>query len=94
MFFYANSYSNLSQINEPTHLDLFLTAIFISGPVSLVAGVMLTARLELMSSSSITVIAGIDGLTRLLIAGYHCYEEKIEQYTSYLPAFSAAVPLS
>lgn len=47
--------------------------------------------LELMSVYAITVIIGIVGLTMLLIAGYQSYEEKVEQYTPYLPAFSAAV---
>lgn len=47
--------------------------------------------LELMSVYALTVIVGIVGLTMLLIAGYHRYEERVEQYTPYLPAFSAAV---
>ncbi|MFH5799013.1 hypothetical protein [Haladaptatus sp. CMAA 1911] len=47
--------------------------------------------LELMSAYAITVIVGIVGLTMLLIAGYHRYEERVERYTPYLPAFSAAV---
>ena len=47
--------------------------------------------LELMSAYAITVIVGIVSLTMLLIAGYHKYEERVEQYTPYLPAFSAAV---
>ncbi|MFT4922759.1 MAG: nickel/cobalt exporter [Haloarculaceae archaeon] len=47
--------------------------------------------LELMSAYAITVIVGIVGLTMLLIAGYQHYEETVEQYTPYLPAFSAAV---
>jgi nickel/cobalt exporter len=47
--------------------------------------------LELMSAYAITVILGIVGLTMLLIAGYHHSEERIEQYTPYLPVFSAAV---
>ena len=47
--------------------------------------------LELMSAYAITVIAGIVGLTMLLIAGYQHYEETVERYTPYLPAFSAAV---
>jgi len=44
-----------------------------------------------MSAYAITVIIGIAGLTMLLIAGYQHYEEKVERYTPYLPAFSAAV---
>jgi ABC-type nickel/cobalt efflux system permease component RcnA len=47
--------------------------------------------LELMSAYALTVIAGIVGLTMLLIAGYQHSEEKVEQYTPYLPAFSATV---
>jgi nickel/cobalt exporter len=47
--------------------------------------------LELMSAYAITVIVGIVGLTMLLIAGYQHYEEKVEQYTPYLPAFSAVI---
>jgi hypothetical protein len=47
--------------------------------------------LELMSAYALTVIFGIVGLTMLLIAGYHRHEEKVEKYTPYLPAFSAAV---
>lgn len=50
-----------------------------------------TYCLELMSAYAITVIAGIVGLTMLLIAGYERFEEKVEQYTPYLPAFSASV---
>lgn len=193
VFFYAKAYFNLTQVNEPIPIDLFPTTIFIGGPVSLVAGVLLIALgireyfyghshgthgddhghnhahdhdhsyghghshdhdesgllarvkgfipfvrghshshgdldevadrglfgiawfafvlgfaheeefeiialcagsnycLELMSVYVITVIVGIVGLTMLLIAGYHHYEETVEQYTPYLPAFSAAV---
>lgn len=47
--------------------------------------------LELMSAYAITVIVGIVGLTMLLIAGYQHSEERVEKYTPYLPAFSAAV---
>lgn len=47
--------------------------------------------LELMSAYALTVIAGIVTLTLLMVAGYQHYEEKVEQYTPYLPAFSAAV---
>ncbi|ADJ15254.1 hypothetical protein C497_13321 [Halalkalicoccus jeotgali B3] len=47
--------------------------------------------LELMSAYAITVIVGIVGLTMPLIAGYQHSEERIETYTPYLPAFSAAV---
>jgi len=47
--------------------------------------------LELMSAYAITVIVGIVGLTMLLIAGYQHSQERVEQYTPYLPAFSAVV---
>jgi nickel/cobalt exporter len=47
--------------------------------------------LELMSAYAVTVILGIVTLTLLLVAGYQRYEEKVERYTPYLPAFSAAV---
>jgi hypothetical protein len=47
--------------------------------------------LELMSAYALTVIVGIVGLTMLLIAGYEHFEEVVEQYTPYLPAFSATV---
>lgn len=47
--------------------------------------------LELMSAYALTVIIGIVGLTMLLIAGYEHYEGTVEQYTPYLPAFSATV---
>lgn len=47
--------------------------------------------LELMGAYALTVISGIVGLTLLLVAGYEHYEEKVEQYTPYLPTFSAAV---
>ncbi|ELZ33690.1 hypothetical protein [Halorubrum tebenquichense] len=47
--------------------------------------------LELMSAYALTVIAGIVGLTMLLVAGYHRSQERVERYAPYLPAFSAAV---
>jgi nickel/cobalt exporter len=47
--------------------------------------------LKLMTAYALTVIFGIVSLTLLLVAGYEHYEEKVEQYTPYLPAFSAAV---
>jgi ABC-type nickel/cobalt efflux system permease component RcnA len=47
--------------------------------------------LELMSAYALTVIVGIVGLTMLLIAGYQHYQETVEQYTPYLPVFSATV---
>ncbi len=50
-----------------------------------------THCLELMTAYALTVIAGIVGLTLLLIAGYEHAEATVERYTPYLPAFSAAV---
>jgi hypothetical protein len=47
--------------------------------------------LELMSAYAVTVVLGIVGLTMLLIAGYHRFEEAVDQYTPYLPVVSAAV---
>jgi nickel/cobalt exporter len=47
--------------------------------------------LELMSAYALTVIFGIVGLMMLLVAGYQNYEERVKQYTPYLPAFSAAI---
>ena len=47
--------------------------------------------LSLMTVYALTVIVGIVALTLLLIAGYEHYEERVERYTDYLPAFSAAV---
>jgi hypothetical protein len=47
--------------------------------------------LSLMSAYAFTVIVGIVTLTLLLIAGYEHYEDRVERYTDYLPAFSAAV---
>jgi ABC-type nickel/cobalt efflux system permease component RcnA len=47
--------------------------------------------LELMTAYALTVVAGIVTLTLLLIAGYENFEAEVEQYTPYLPAFSATV---
>ncbi len=44
-----------------------------------------------MSAYALTVIAGIVGLTALLLAGYEHYEDEVERITPYLPVFSAAV---
>jgi ABC-type nickel/cobalt efflux system permease component RcnA len=46
---------------------------------------------ELMSAYALTVIFGIVSLTMVLVAGYQHYEDRVERYTPYLPAFSAAV---
>ena len=50
-----------------------------------------THCLELMSAYALTVILGIVGLTLLLIAGYQRHEQRVEQYSPYLPVFSAVV---
>jgi len=50
-----------------------------------------THCLELMLAYALTVVLGIVGLTMLLIAGYQHSEERVEQYTPYLPVFSAVV---
>jgi hypothetical protein len=50
--------------------------------------------LELMSAYAVTVLVGIVGLTMLLIAGFEHYEERVAQYTPYLPLFSATVLVS
>jgi hypothetical protein len=47
--------------------------------------------LSLMTVYALTVVVGIVTFTLLLIAGYERYEERVERYTDYLPAFSAAV---
>ncbi len=47
--------------------------------------------LELMTVYALTVIVGIVALTLLLIAGYQNFEQEVEQYTPYLPVFSATV---
>jgi len=163
-FFYAKSYFDLAQVNEP----LTVGGLEVGGPVSLVAGLLLIALgvreyrhghghshgedghgdghdhagdhshghdhshgdtseaadrgmlgiawfafvlgfaheeefeiialctgssycLELMGAYALTVVAGIVGLTLLLIAGYQHFEERVERYTPYLPLFSAVV---
>lgn len=50
-----------------------------------------TYCLELMLTYALTVVAGIVGLTLLLIAGYEHSEERVAALTPYLPAFSATV---
>jgi nickel/cobalt exporter len=50
-----------------------------------------THCLSLMAVYALTVIVGIVGLTLALIAGYEHFEETVEQYTPYLPLFSAVV---
>jgi len=44
-----------------------------------------------MLTYALTVVAGIVGLTLLLIAGYEHSEERVAALTPYLPAFSATV---
>ncbi|WP_232700679.1 hypothetical protein [Halobacterium wangiae] len=47
--------------------------------------------LELMLVYALTVVVAIVGFTMLLIAGYTHHEERVEEYTPYLPLFSAVV---
>jgi len=47
--------------------------------------------LELMLAYALTVIAGIVGLTLLLIAGYERYEQRVSHYAQYFPVVSAVV---
>jgi hypothetical protein len=44
-----------------------------------------------MAAYALTVVVGIVSLTLALIGGYEQFEEQVEQYTPYLPAFSAAI---
>ncbi|WP_158058982.1 hypothetical protein [Halorussus halophilus] len=41
VFFLAKQYFELTQVNEPIPIDIFSTTIFLGGPVSLFAGVLL-----------------------------------------------------
>jgi ABC-type nickel/cobalt efflux system permease component RcnA len=50
-----------------------------------------THCLELMTAYAVTVILGIVSLTLALIGGYEHFEEQVEAYTPYLPAFSMVV---
>ncbi|EMA55592.1 MULTISPECIES: HoxN/HupN/NixA family nickel/cobalt transporter [Halococcus] len=47
--------------------------------------------LELMLLYAISVIVSLVGITLLLVAGYERYEERLERYTEYLPAVTAAI---
>lgn len=47
--------------------------------------------IELMMSYAITVIVGIVGMTMLLIAGYHHFEERVANLEPYIPHISAAI---
>ena len=47
--------------------------------------------LELMLLYSLAVITSLVGVTLLLVAGYERYEERLEDYSEYLPAFTATV---
>lgn len=47
--------------------------------------------LALMLAYALAVMVGLVGLTMLLLAGYSKYEERVERYAEYFPAFSAAV---
>ncbi|AUV84514.1 hypothetical protein C2R22_23515 (plasmid) [Salinigranum rubrum] len=50
-----------------------------------------TYCLELMLLYSLAVITSLVGVTLLLVAGYQRYEDRLEDYAEYLPAFTAAI---
>ncbi|MFC6825896.1 hypothetical protein [Halopelagius fulvigenes] len=47
--------------------------------------------LELMTAYALAVVAGIVGLTLLLVAGYYRYEDRVEAVAPYFPTLSALV---
>ncbi|RDI70741.1 hypothetical protein [Halopelagius longus] len=47
--------------------------------------------LELMTAYALAVVAGIVGLTLLLVAGYYRYEDRVEALAPYFPTISALV---
>jgi ABC-type nickel/cobalt efflux system permease component RcnA len=47
--------------------------------------------LELMLLYAVSVIVSLVGITLLLVAGYERYEERLEDYTQYLPTVTAAI---
>jgi len=47
--------------------------------------------LELMFLYSLAVITSLVGVTLLLVAGYQRYEDRLEDYAEYLPAFTAII---
>lgn len=49
------------------------------------------ACLELMVAYGLAVLVGLVGITMVLIAGYHRYEARVEQYAEYFPTVSAVV---
>jgi nickel/cobalt exporter len=50
-----------------------------------------TYCLELMLLYSLAVITSLVGVTLLLVAGYQRYENRLEDYAEYLPAFTATI---
>jgi ABC-type nickel/cobalt efflux system permease component RcnA len=47
--------------------------------------------LELMLLYSLAVMTSLVGVTLLLVAGYQRYEDRLEDYVEYLPAFTAII---
>ena len=47
--------------------------------------------LELMLLYSVAVITSLVGVTLLLLAGYERYEDRLDAYADYLPAFTATI---
>ncbi|MDT3437663.1 hypothetical protein [Haloarcula sp. 1CSR25-25] len=50
-----------------------------------------TYCLELMLVYSLAVITSLVGVTLVLVAGYQRYEDRLEDYAEYLPAFTATI---
>ncbi|MBX0288778.1 MULTISPECIES: hypothetical protein [Haloarcula] len=50
-----------------------------------------TYCLELMLIYSLAVITSLVGVTLVLVAGYQRYEDRLEDYAEYLPAFTATI---
>ncbi|AUV84336.1 hypothetical protein C2R22_22565 (plasmid) [Salinigranum rubrum] len=50
-----------------------------------------TYCLELMLLYSLAVITSLVGVTLVLVAGYQRYEDRLEDYAEYLPAFTATI---
>ena len=50
-----------------------------------------TCCLDLMLLYSLAVITSLVGVTLVLVAGYQRYEDRLEDYAEYLPAFTATI---
>lgn len=50
-----------------------------------------TYCLELMLLYSVAVLVSLVGVTLLLVTGYDRYEDRLKNYTDYLPTFTAAI---